>query len=119
MVPRGEIPPGGVRRYRSQCDRTTGISRARGGAMGARHSWKSPLGECVDSPPFTLARAGALAPEGGRILFDERAQRRIRPPGFRLKTCPIFLRHEFLKCLPPEHVSPDSNPFQPPHTTPP
>src|SRR5258708_18092225 len=112
MVPRGEIPPGGVRRYRSQCDRTTGISRARGGAMGARHSWKSPLGECVDSPPFALARAGALAPEGGRILFDERAQRRIRAPGFRWKTCRIFRRHEFVKRRPHENGYTDSRRFE-------
>src|SRR6266851_2105880 len=112
MVSRSEIPPGSVSGYRSQRDRPIGLSRARGGARGAGHSWKSPLGECVDFAPFALARAGAFASEGGGILLDERAQRRVRASGFRWKTRRIFHRHKLVERRPHEDGYTDSGRFE-------
>src|SRR6267378_1293371 len=108
MVSRSEIPPSDGRCHRSPCDRTAGVSRARGRAMGTGHSRKSSLGQRVDSPPLALARTGAFPSEGGRILLEERAQRRIASSRFRRKTRRILHTYEFVERRPHENGYADS-----------
>src|SRR6266704_3161250 len=108
MVSRSEVSASSVRRNRSRSNRSARLPRAWGSPLGASHTRESPLGECVDFPSLTLARASAFASEGGRILLDERSERRIGALGLRRKTGRILHAHELSKLRAKDTASSDS-----------